>query len=344
MACFIIAEAGVNHNGSQDLALQLVEAAASAGADAVKFQTFKAERLARPGAAKAAYQRAHTGAGDQFSMLRQLELTEPVYATLHRRCGELGIEFMSTPFDRQSAEFLIGLGMRRIKIPSGELTNLPFLEFLAGTGHPLILSTGMGSLEEVREAVQTIQPVCEQRGLTGPLAESLTLLHCTSNYPAALEDVNLRAMQTLRREFGLPVGYSDHTDGTLIAVAAVAMGAEVLEKHFTLDRKLPGPDHPASLEPAGLSEMVAKVRALERGLGDGEKSPRPSEIPIRDLVRRSVTLKRALKANERISIDDLELLRPGDGVPPKDLERLVGKCVRSDLPAGTTLRWTDIVA
>jgi len=343
MACFIIAEAGVNHNGSQDLALQLVAAAVSVGADAVKFQTFKAEHLARPGTAKAAYQRAHTGAGDQFSMLRQLELPEPAYVTLQRRCGELGIEFMSTPFDRQSAEFLVGLGMQRIKIPSGELTNLPFLRFLAGMGLPLILSTGMGSLEEVREAVETIQHVREQRGLTGPLAESLTLLHCTSNYPAALEDVNLRAMQTLRSEFGLPVGYSDHTDGTLIAVAAVAMGAVVLEKHFTLDRKLPGPDHPASLEPGELSEMITKVRALERGLGDGEKSPRPSEIPIRDLVRRSVTLKRALRANERISVDDLELLRPGNGIPPKDVERLVGKCVRSDLPAGTLLRWTDIV-
>jgi N,N'-diacetyllegionaminate synthase len=342
MACLVIAEAGVNHNGSQDLALQLIEAAAAAGADAVKFQTFRAERLARPGAAKAAYQRAHTGAGDQFSMLCQLELPEPAYAALHRRCGELGIEFMSTPFDRQSAEMLIGLGMRRLKIPSGELTNLPFLEFLAGTELPLILSTGMGSLEEVREAVETIERARDQRKLAGPLAESLTLLHCTSNYPAALEDVNLRAMQTLRDEFRLPVGYSDHTEGTLIAVAAVAMGAVVLEKHFTLDRGLPGPDHTASLEPGELTGMVAKVRALERGLGDGKKSPRASELPIRDLVRRSATLKRSLKAEERISLDDLDLLRPGDGIAPKDLKRLVGKRVRSNLPAGTTLKWSDV--
>lgn len=343
MACFIIAEAGVNHNGSEEMALQLVAAAAAAGADAVKFQTFKAEKLARPGAAKAAYQRAHTGEGDQFSMLRELELPNAAYRSLHRRCEELGIEFMSTPFDPESAEMLIDIGIKRLKVPSGELTNLPFLEFLAGKDLPVILSTGMSTLEEVKESIDVLRRVRERRGLRAPLAERLTLLHCTSTYPTALDDVNLRAMETLREAFDLPVGYSDHTNGILIPIAAVALGAAVLEKHFTLDNCLAGPDHQASIEPAELAQMVVSVRSIERSFGSGEKAPRTAELPIRDLVRRSVVLKRGLKSDDLIAREDLVLLRPGDGIPPREVERLIGKRVNKDLPAGTMLQWSDVV-
>ncbi len=344
MTCFIIAEAGVNHNGSQELALRLVEAAATAGADAVKFQTFKAENLVRPGAAKADYQRKQTGDGDQLLMLRELELPESAYAALYSRCQQLGIEFMSTPFDEESTAMLIDTGVKRLKIPSGELTNLPFLEFLTRKNLPLILSTGMGTLEEVREAVEVIRNASEGRGSHVTLGERLTLLHCTSNYPAAVEDVNLRAMHTLRDTFDLPVGYSDHTLGTLIPVAAVAMGAVVLEKHLTLDRNLPGPDHQASLEPKEFCDLVASIRVVEKCLGLPEKKPCPNELPVRDLVRRSVTLKRALKARQQITADDLTLCRPGNGILPKDMDKIVGMRAIADLPAGKTLLWADVMA
>ena len=292
MRCFIIAEAGVNHNGSDELALRLVEAAADAGADAVKFQTFRAELLAKPGSEKAVYQKSQTGAGDQLSMLRELELSESQHRLLQPRCEQLGIEFMSTPFDQPSVDFLLDLGVRRLKIPSGELTNHPFLKYISTKGVPLILSTGMASLEEVQDAVQVVRSVREQHAFTEPLAEVLTLLHCTSNYPAARENVNLRAMQTLHQATGLPVGYSDHTEGILVAPVAAALGATVIEKHFTLDHSLPGPDHAASLEPDELSEMIRNIRNVETLLGSSEKTPTQSELLVRDVVRRSVTLTR----------------------------------------------------
>lgn len=342
MSCFIIAEAGVNHNGSVDLALKLVEAAKRAGADAVKFQTFSAERLARPGAPKAEYQRRQTGDGDQFSMLKSLELPRADYRRLVDRCREVGIEFMSTPFDEDAADFLVSLGMQRVKIPSGEITNLPFLGHAARFGVPIVLSTGMSTLEEVDEAVSSIARARREKDLNEPLAQRLTLLHCTSNYPAAEVDVNLRAMQTLASRFGLPVGYSDHTAGTAIAVAAVAMGATVIEKHFTLDRGLPGPDHQASIESAELARMIAEIRIVETGLGDGRKIPRPSELPVRDLVRRSVTLVRNLPAGRVLVREDVALLRPGTGIPPKDLTRILGRRIRTPLSSGTVLEWEHL--
>jgi len=245
----VIAEAGVNHNGSEQMALRLVETAAEAGADAVKFQTFKAENLVAKGAVTADYQKKQTGSADQYSMLKSLELTEALHLKIFERCRDCGIEFMSTPFDLEAAEFLLSMGMARIKIPSGELTNLPFVEALSAFNKPMFLSTGMANLEEVSEAVEIIGKTRKEHGFLDPIAEMLTLLHCTSNYPARNEDVNLRAMQTMAQELKLPVGYSDHTEGTLVSVAAVAMGASIIEKHFTLDRNLPGPDHQASLEP-----------------------------------------------------------------------------------------------
>ena len=343
MGSFIIAEAGVNHNGSEELALQLAAAAAAAGADAVKFQTFKADSLVKPGAAKAAYQAENTGAGDQLSMLRALELTEAMHESIHARCQEHGIAFMSTPFDTESADFLVGLGMGHIKVPSGEITNIHLLKHLASKDLPLIISTGMASLDEVAEAVNVVQAVRDRHGFEGPLSTTVTLLHCTSNYPTAFEDVNLRAMTTLAQAFGLPVGYSDHTAGILVPAAAVAMGATVIEKHFTLDRRLPGPDHQASLEPDELARMVRDIRAVEACFGSGEKIPRPSELPVRDLVRRSVTLVRAVGANEVLKAEDLALLRPGTGIPPRDVARLIGRKVRDELPAGTTLQWADLL-
>jgi N-acetylneuraminate synthase len=328
--CFVIAEAGVNHNGSEELASKLVEAAAKSGADAVKFQTFSPEKLVAPGAQTAAYQRQNTGATDQLEMLKALALPDAAYARLKKRADERGIEFMSTPFDLESARMLVELGVKRLKVGSGEITNIPFLGALGELGLPLIVSTGMADMDEVAEAVAALP------------RERLTLLHCTSNYPAAPEDVNLRAMTSLRERFSLPVGYSDHTEGTAIAVAAAALGATVIEKHFTLDRGLPGPDHRASLAPDALTRMVADIRAVEAGLGDGVKAPRPAELPVRELVRRSVTLVRARRRGERIAAEDLALLRPGRGIAPKDLGRVAGKRAARDIAAGSTLVWEDL--
>lgn len=342
MTCFVIAEAGVNHNGSEALALRLVDAAADAGADAVKFQTFRAEKLVRAGAPKAEYQQRQTGGGDQLSMLQALELSESAHRAVFARCAERGIEFLSTPFDAGSAAFLVELGMRRIKVPSGELTNRPFLEYLAGFDLPLIVSTGMATLDEVREAVGWIDAARAARGLTAALAGMVTVLHCTSNYPAAAEDVNLRAMCTLAAALDLPVGYSDHTLGIAVSTAAVALGASVIEKHYTLDRTLPGPDHPASLEPGELAELVRAVRTVGQALGDGVKAPRPAELAVRDVARRSVTLVRDLPAGHRLADGDLELLRPGTGIPPAALSGLPGRALRRALAAGTTLSWDDL--
>jgi N,N'-diacetyllegionaminate synthase len=343
METFIIAEAGVNHNGSEELALQLVEVAAKAGASAVKFQTFKAADLVAKGTATAEYQKQQMGNDDQFSMLEKLEMTEELHHKLVEHCRKHGIEFMSTPFDVEAARFLLELGMERLKIPSGELTNLPFIRELAAFNQPIILSTGMSGLGEVKEAVMAIRSEREKQGFSEPLAEVLTLLHCTSNYPARYEDVNLKAMQTMEEEFGLPVGYSDHTDGTLVSVVAVGMGAVVIEKHFTLDRNMPGPDHQASLEGEELGLMVKQIHQIEKCLGDGIKVPRASELPVRNLVRRSVTLMIDKMAGEVVKAEDLTLLRPGTGIPPKELKKVVGKRLKMSQKAGTLLAWQDLV-
>lgn len=335
---FVIAEAGVNHNGRLDLALRLVEIAAMAKADAVKFQTFRADRLASAAAPKAGYQSDQTGGGTQLEMLRQLELSDDDHRAVARHCNELGIEFMSTPFDSDSADFLVDLGMRRIKVPSGELTNKPFIEHLAGLGKPLVVSTGMATLEEVTEAMAWISAVHDAL----PMKPSVTLLHCTSNYPAAPDDVNLRAMATLAAETGLPVGYSDHTNGIAVATAAVALGATVIEKHFTLDRSLPGPDHQASLEQAELVAMVDAIRVVERCLGSGKKEPCATEWAMRDVARRSLTLVKEMKSGDRLQADDIEILRPGNGIAPKFGKEIMGRRLARDLPMGTTLQWSDL--
>lgn len=343
MRTFVIAEAGVNHNGSDELALQLVETAASCGADAVKFQTFSADKLVRKGAEKAEYQKRETGEGDQHSMLKQLEMSEALHRKLFARCGELGIEFMSTPFDEEAADFLIALGMRHIKIPSGEITNHPFLAHLAAKNVPMILSTGMATLDEIYEAVEIIASTRQQQGFAAPLENMLTVLHCTSNYPAAIEDVNLRAMSTIAQATCLPVGYSDHTAGITVSIAAVAMGATVIEKHFTLDRNFPGPDHKASLEPDELAEMIVCIRDVERALGSPIKQPNASELPVRELVRRSVTLVRDVVAGQLIAREDIALMRPGNGIPPKELESVIGKRVVRNIACGTTLHRADLL-
>lgn len=340
-SCFIIAEAGVNHNGSVDMAHQLIDVAADAGTDAVKFQTFKAIKLARPGAQKADYQQQNTSdSNDQLAMLQKLELPDSVYPELIAHCEERGIQFMSTPFDYESAQMLVLLGMSIIKIPSGEITNLPFLKSLAGFDLPIILSTGMSSLDEVDEAIDAISEVWQQKHI--PIHQKLTLLHCTSNYPAQSQDVNLRAMLTMADQFKLPVGYSDHTLGTTISIAAVAMGAAVIEKHFTLDCKLEGPDHRASLSPEMLRQMVIQIREVESALGSDVKAPTNAELPIREVARRSVTLTNPVSAGQLIESHELTLMRPGNGIAPKFFQSLVGKRYKRDLPAWTTLTWEDI--
>jgi N,N'-diacetyllegionaminate synthase len=342
MTTFIIAEAGVNHNGDEALALRLVDTAAECGADAVKFQTFSADKLVRPGAEKADYQKRQTGEGDQYAMLKALEMSPELHRKLYARCAELGIEFMSTPFDEEAADFLLALGMKRIKVPSGEITNTPFLEFLAAKDCPLIVSTGMASLEEIQEAVRVIGATRARHGFKASLAETVTVLHCTSNYPAAFGDVNLRAMGTIAQATRLPVGYSDHTLGIAVSTAAVALGATIIEKHFTLDRNMPGPDHAASLEPQELRAMIAQIRAIEQALGSAVKQPTASELPVRALVRRSVTVVRAIAEGAVVQAADVALQRPGTGIPPREAHQVAGKRARRAIPAGTTLQWSDL--
>lgn len=342
MSCYVIAEAGVNHNGSEKLAFSLVDAAVASGADAVKFQTFRAEKLVSPKARKAAYQETQTGGGDQFSMLKALELSVEAHQRLADYCTQQGIEFLSTPFDEESADFLIELGCRRLKIPSGELTNTPFLRFLAAKGLPMILSTGMATLDEVAEAVALIQQVRQEQGFAEPLADVLSLLHCTSNYPTPLGDVNLRAMQTLAETFHLPVGYSDHTAGIFVAPIARALGAVVFEKHFTLDRNLPGPDHAASLEPDELARMVNAIRDTDLLLGSPEKAPTAPELEVRIAARRSVTLAVDMAAGTEITSEMLTLMRPGDGIPPAELESVIGRTLKYFRQAGDTLHHEDL--
>lgn len=339
MSCFIIAEAGVNHNGRLDLALQLIDAAAAAGADAVKFQSFQTDNIVVRGTAKAEYQKTHTGAGDQYDMIRALELDEADHEALARHCSERGIEFMSTPFDAWATDLLLRLGMQRIKVASGELTHRPFVEMLARRGLPLILSTGMASLAEVMATVQWLRDARPAE----PLVQWLTVLHCTSNYPAAPADVNLRAMLTLQSALGTPVGYSDHTLGIEISLAAVAMGATVIEKHFTLDRSLPGPDHQASLDPAQLQALVSGIRAVEAAMGDGVKEPAASELPVRALVRRSAIASRHLEAGAVLAEADLQFLRPGTGIGPEHARTLPGRHLARAVTAGSMLSWEDLV-
>lgn len=339
---FVIAEAGVNHNGDENLAMALVDTAAKCGANAVKFQTFTAEKLVRPGAEKAEYQKRETGIGDQYSMLKALEISDDLHRRLVARCHALGIEFMSTPFDEDAVDFLLSLGMKRIKVPSGEITNEPFLRYIAAKGVPMIVSTGMADMSEIHRMVEIIDVTRRANGYSEPLADVLTILHCTSNYPALCRDVNLRAMRSIATETGLPIGYSDHTLGIAVSTAAVALGATVIEKHFTLDRNMPGPDHKASLTPEELAQLISQIHDVEQALGSALKQPNPSELPVRELVRRSVTLVNSVRAGNPIERGDIALLRPGNGIPSRDIDAVVGKIILKDMEAGTTLRWQDL--
>ncbi len=331
---FVIAEAGVNHDGRLDLALRLVDAAAEAGADGVKFQTFRAERLASRYAPKARYQQAAGGSrAGQMEMLRELELSPEDFQAIQARCRERGLVFLSTPFDEESLELLERMEVPAFKAGSGEITNLPFIRSLARRGKPLLLSTGMATLEEVAAAVDAFR---EAGG------RELLLFHCTSSYPAPHDQVNLRAMVTLRERFGVPVGYSDHTLGIAVAVAAVALGACAIEKHLTLDRGLPGPDHRASLEPPEFSEMVKAIRAVEAALGDGVKRPAPCEVEMRAVARKSVVATRAIPAGALIGEDALAIKRPGVGIPPADLPAVIGRRAAVDIAADEVLTWDKL--
>jgi N-acetylneuraminate synthase len=329
---FVIAEAGVNHNGSLDLAERLVDAAVEAGADAVKFQTFRAEELVSKYAPKAAYQRRTTGEAEtQLAMVKKLELDDRSHERVFEHCAKAGIEFLSTPFDPVSVDALVRLGVRRLKVPSGEITNPLLLRAVARTGLPLIISTGMSTLEDVARALDVIASATPSGA---PAArDRLTLLHCTTEYPAPLAEVNLRAMTAMSNAFGLRVGYSDHTRGTTIPIAAAALGACIVEKHFTLDRSMPGPDHAASLEPGELRDMVRAIRDVEVALGDGRKAPTASELPNMTVARRSLVAARAIAKGEAFTPENLTVKRPGGGLSAMRYDEWIGRHAARDFEA-----------
>lgn len=319
MRTLIIAEAGVNHNGDMALATQLIDAAAQAGADVVKFQTFRADRLVTSTAVKADYQARATGSAEsQQEMLRRLELSLDQHKILIRHCHSSGIEFLSTGFDIASVDLLCGLGVQIMKIPSGEITNLPYLRHIGALKQRVILSTGMSCLGEVEAALSVLLDA-------GTLRENITILQCTTEYPAPVEEANLRAMRTMGDAFGVAVGYSDHTPGIEVPIAAVALGATVIEKHFTLDRSLPGPDHKASLEPEELVTMVRAIRNVELALGDGIKRPSLSERENKTVARKSIVAAAPIRKGEIFTEHNLAVKRPGTGLSPMRWDELIGR-------------------
>ncbi|MBW4967889.1 N-acetylneuraminate synthase [Pseudoalteromonas sp. CR1] len=330
----IIAEAGVNHNGSDELAFSLVDAAHQAGADIVKFQTFKAKNLVTEDAQQAEYQITNSGQKEsQYSMLKRLELSYETHHKLVKHCNDLGIEFLSTAFDSESLSFLVGdLGITRLKLPSGEITNAPLVLEHARTGCDLIVSTGMATLSEIEQVLsviafgyinpegnptdETLQSAYFSEQGKQLLKEKVTLLHCTTEYPAPFGDINLNAMDTMKDAFKLKVGYSDHSEGIIVPVAAVSKGAVLIEKHFTVDKSLPGPDHKASLDPEELKAMVDGIRIVEKVLGDGIKGPRPSEVKNKNVARKSLVAANTITAGELFSKENLAVKRPGNGLSP----------------------------
>jgi N,N'-diacetyllegionaminate synthase len=319
MKTLIIAEAGVNHNGDINLAKQLIDAAAEAGADIVKFQTFNAKRQVTRTAKKADYQVQTTDSTEsQHEMLRRLELTEEMHHKLIAHCKTCNIAFLSTGFDIESVDLLVSLGQECFKIPSGEITNLPYLRHIGQLGKTVILSTGMATMGDIEATIDVLEQAGTQRN-------KLTVLHCTTEYPTPMAEVNLRAMQSIRSSFGVAVGYSDHTQGIEVAIAAVAMGATVIEKHFTLDRNLSGPDHKASLEPAELKAMVTAIRNIEMAMGDGIKRLTPSEARNKPVARKSLFAKREIKAGEVFTAENLTAKRPGNGISPMRWDEVLGK-------------------
>lgn len=327
---YIIAEAGVNHNGDLGMAKRLVDSAKKSGVDAVKFQTFKAEDLVTSRAEMADYQKHQLkDATSQYEMIKSLELDFDDFIELKEYCDKKGIQFLSTPHSPSAVTFLEPL-LPVFKIASGDLTNLPFLELVASQNKPIIMSTGMATLEEVGEAMNAIRNKGNKK---------IVLLHCVTNYPASLETINLRAMQTLEKTFGVPVGFSDHTEGFTGSIAAVSLGACIIEKHFTLDRKLPGPDHKASLEPKKLTEFVQVLRSVERALGDGIKKPTEPEMKIREVARKSLVAKIDIQRGATITEEMIEIKRPGSGIAPKHLKEIMGKKTKVTIEREQVLKW-----
>ena len=333
----IIAEAGVNHNGSMENAFKLIDAAKDAGVDYVKFQTFKANKLVTQSVKKAEYQVNNTKNSDdsQYAMLKKLELQEDEHYKLDAYCKKVGIKFLSTGFDEESIDFLDSMGIDFFKVPSGEITNYPYLKHIATKKKPVILSTGMSTLGDIEAAVNLFV----NAGLS---LSDIQILHCNTEYPTPMKDVNLLAMQTIKAAFGVEVGYSDHTLGIEIPIAAVALGAVVIEKHFTLDKEMEGPDHKASLEPDELKNMVTAIRNVEMALsGTGRKQPSESEIKNIEIARKSIHLKMPLKKGATLAAEHLIMLRPGNGISPFDTEKIVGLKLNKDLEANHQLSWSD---
>ncbi len=324
MSTLIIAEAGVNHNGNFDYAKKLVEVAATCKVDIVKFQSFNSSELVTKSAAKAKYQLRNSGSYEsQFEMLSRLELSQTQYETLKLLAEENNLEFLSTGFDLNSMEMLSKIGLKRIKIPSGEITNYPYLKYVASFKKEIILSTGMSTLREIEKALSVLIG-------NGSSLEHITVLHCTSSYPTAMQAVNLKAMISIKDEFKVKVGYSDHTEGIEVSIAAVALGATIIEKHFTLSRELPGPDHQASLEPFELQALVQGIRNIEEALGDGSKVPDESELENRNAARKSIVASSRIKKGELFSPSNLTVKRPGTGISPMEWERLMGTPAATD--------------
>lgn len=336
MKTIIIAEAGVNHNGKIGIAKKLIKYASDAGADYIKFQTFEASKLVSSSAKKAVYQKLddNTKNENQLSMLKSLELSPDDHNTLIKECKNNNIKFLSSAFDIEGLEYLNNIGLDFFKVPSGELTNLPYLQRLSSIGKPIILSTGMANLDEIRSAMKILT-----KGIS---KKKITILHCNTEYPTPMRDVNLRAMENISKEFGCKVGYSDHTLGIEVPIAAVAMGANVIEKHFTLDRKLVGPDHVSSLEPKELESMVNSIRNVELAIsGNGEKLPTPSEKKNISLVRKSIHSSKFIESGQIISEDDLIPLRPGDGISPMEWYKIIGSKAKHDIPSYYKIKYSD---
>lgn len=330
---FIIAEAGVNHNGSISNAKKLIETAKEAGADAVKFQMFHTENLVTKSAPKANYQKIGTNENSQFKMLKGLELSEDDFLELMQFCENCGIKFMATPFDNDSADFLNESSLSIFKISSGDLNNIPFLKRIAKFNKPIILSTGMADLEEIKESVEAIYSTKN---------EKLTLLHCTSNYPAEYNNINLLAIQSLKNIFNIPVGYSDHSKGIEVAIAAVALGSTVIEKHFTLSKQMDGPDHKSSIESRELKKMVTSIRNIEKALGNGTKKIQQTEIEIKKIVGKSLVASIDIPRGTLITKGMITVKRPGIGIAPKYLESVIGKVSCIDIPHDTCIEWSKI--
>lgn len=334
----IIAEAGVNHNGDIEKAMKLIDAAAVAGVDYVKFQTFKADQLVTKSAKKARYQSANMPddeANDQYSMLKKLELSEDDHYTLINYCKQKNVKFLSTAFDQESLKFLETLNLDFVKVPSGEITNLPYLRKIARQGKKVLISTGMATIEEIRQTLDVMKH-------EGVKSEDIIVLHCNTEYPTPFEDANLRSMQQIKSIFNCEVGYSDHTPGIEASVAAVALGAKVIEKHFTLDKNLPGPDHKASIDPQELIDLVRSIRNIEKGLGSGIKTPSPSEMKNMVIARKSIHLVRDMKKGSVLKEEDLVMKRPGDGISPMKMDLVIGKKLLNDFSADHKLELNNI--